>query len=334
MRVFVFVNQVQEIGSRQTTALLIAALYQQGHEVFLADVDGLVLHALDESTRLFAHAATMNFTSGDAADSRAVAKFAQTTHPAMFSKQRIQTSDVILIRTNPGRDLARTMRHQTFLELAKVAMAAGIRLINDPTWLGFYASKASIAVLEPPFRPAMIVSHDPSAVVDFVRNADGQCVLKPLVGSRGNDVLRVSGSNSDLEETVNRLSGHQGVTAQHFVRSSEPGDKRVVVLNGRLIERDGYLAGIHRIPATGDFRANLHAGGTALPLKLSARQREAVEHAAAILYANGIQLAGIDLVGSKVIEFNVFSTGGLYDASQFADLDFAQIVIEQFALDE
>ncbi len=42
---------------------------------------------------------------------------------------------------------------------------------------------------------------------------------------------------------------------------------------------------------------------------------------------SGIQLAGIDLIGNKVIEFNVFSTGGLYDANQFAGLDFADLIV-------
>jgi glutathione synthase len=67
-------------------------------------------------------------------------------------------------------------------------------------------------------------------------------------------------------------------------------------------------------------------------LQLSSQQREAVEHAAAILYADGIRLAGIDLIGTKVIEFNVFSTGGLYDASQFAGQDFAKRIIDRLVI--
>ena len=117
------------------------------------------------------------------------------------------------------------------------------------------------------------------------------------------------------------------MVAQHFVHSEVPGDKRVVVVGGEILEQNGNVGGIHRRPAAGDFRANIHAGGTAHPLSLDEEERESVEHAARYLHQNGVWLAGIDLIGSKIIEFNVYSTGGLFDANQFSGLKFEDVIV-------
>lgn len=351
MRIFVFVNNVSEIGYRQTTALLIAAFYNQGHQVFLANVGDLSLVGQQNpgaadgkpevgsgfresvaeqwTTRLLARAFELPRALGTTTDSKGVADAAASFAESKPQQFDIQAGDLIFIRTNPGRDIERSVRHLAFLELCYVASRLGIRVVNEPAKLSFYASKSAVAVLPARFRPEMIVSSDPSSILEFVRIADCDCVLKPLVGSRGDNVIRVSRESRDVEKILSEKFEERTIVAQHFVPSDEQGDKRVVVLNGELIQMGNHLAGIHRVPARGEFRANLHAGGTAHPLSLSEDQREAAIEAAKILCAAGIQLAGIDLVGSKVIEFNVFSTGGLYDANRFAQADFAANIVTQ-----
>ena len=88
------------------------------------------------------------------------------------------------------------------------------------------------------------------------------------------------------------------------------------------------MAGIERRPAVDDFRANLHAGGSAHELTLSKRARSAAEYAARLLADHGIWLAGVDLIGDRIIEFNVFSTGGLYDSIQFSGVRFDDAIVE------
>lgn len=325
MRVFVFVNQIQEIGFRQTTALLISACYRMGCEVYLSNVDGLAVSSSRSGSRASANAIPLNLDE-HARSSRSVSDFAKTVDITQLGSEEIKNEDVILIRTNPGRDLNRSNVHSTFLELCQVAKAKGIRVINDPDRLGFFASKAAISVLPDKYRPEMLVTNDLQSVVQFVKSSECDCVVKPLLGSRGENVVRLRSDTATLDESLKHFAG-KSIVVQHFIASQERGDKRVVVLNGELIENEGQIAGIHRIPADGDFRANLHAGGSAIPLSLTQDQREAVLAAAAILKNAGIQLAGIDLIGNKVIEFNVFSTGGIYDANQFADFDFTESIV-------
>ena len=329
MRVFVFVNRVQEIGPRQTTALLIAAFHRQGHEVWLADVDGISLDGSNATSAIRLRASSVRLEAPTDADSAVVAKFAKSVPRDSFCQLAIGSDDLILIRTNPGRDHENLGKHNLFLELCQIAKALGIRVVNAPVNLAFFASKSAIALLPQQYRPQMLVTQKYDEAVAFAKDLGRVCVIKPVLGSRGKNVIRIRSVTDRLEEELTNRFGDLSIVVQEFVATTEPGDKRVVVSGGKLLQHNGHFAGIHRIPADGDFRANLHAGGTAQPLSLSGAQREAALTAASLLYENGITLAGIDLMGTKVIEFNVFSTGGLFDANQFASFDFAESICQK-----
>src|SRR5690606_26602207 len=92
------------------------------------------------------------------------------------------------------------------------------------------------------------------------------------------------------------------------------GDLRVVVFKGSILECEGLPAAIRRRPKPGEFRSNLHHGGTAERAALSPAVRERAERCARMLHARGIALAGIDFVGDLIIELNIFATGGLKPA--------------------
>lgn len=333
MRVFVAVNRVDEISYRQTTALLIAALARLGHAVLLADVEDFSVETSFQqntsnrvqTTRYVVDCKTLPTTAD--CKSEIVEAFAKSGSAS--SLQLIESDDLILIRTNPGRDTDRAAVHDSFLDLCQAARANGIKVVNDPSFLKHFASKASLAGVDPQFCPPMIVSNRSDLIADFVRRSGTNCVIKPLVGSRGENVIRVRHDDDGLETLIESTFKSVGIAAQHFVKAAQLGDKRVVVLDGKLLEVDGHLAGIERRPAEGDFRANLHAGGTAYPLKLSASARKAAEYAARLLYEFDIRLAGVDLVGDKIIEFNVFSTGGLFDAESYSGVNFSDAIAKR-----
>jgi glutathione synthase len=333
MRVFVFVNQIEEIGYRQTTALLIASFVRQKHHVFLANVDALAFSATGDQAFACTMAKEIPFAADcQSEDVEAFAKSTATaksnaTAPARF--EPIEAGDVIMIRTNPGRDASRVQIHESFLHLCAAAESTGVRVINSPQQLRYFASKSSLVTVDPKFRPAMIVTNEPKQILDFINCSPVDCVAKPLFGSRGENVIRVSKSNSDLEQTLSDSFGDTTLVVQQIVDADHPGDKRVVVLDGEILEVDGHLAGIERHPASNDFRANLHAGGSAHDLTLSPTARSAAQYGAELLAANGIRLAGVDLIGDRIIEFNVFSTGGLYDAIRFSDVRFDDVIAER-----
>lgn len=325
MRIFVVVNQVDEIGSRQTTALLIAALVRQDHEVWLANVDAFSMAALADQSEVFARAIMMQ-SSADC-QSEQVESFAKSG--AANSLQQIEPGDLVMIRTNPGRDIARTQIHESFLHLCVAAKTAGIRVVNAPENLRYFASKSSLITVDPEFRPAMVVTGDMQQIIDFVKKAPADCVAKPLFGSRGENVIRIAQSTQDVEAKLKSTFGSTTLVVQQFVDADHPGDKRVLVVGGEVLTVDGHIAGIERHPANDDFRANLHAGGSAHQLALSDTALAAAQYAAKLLHENGIWLAGVDLIGGRIIEFNVFSTGGLCDSIKFSGVRFDELIVER-----
>lgn len=329
MRVTVVINRFVELRPRQTTALLAASLLRRGHTVALTEV--AQFDSLEESNTKFVPAIALKQPTSLQESNEATAAVVQQVREGagkcmagepQYTSQRLQPQDVILIRTNPGRDTQRKRMHDRFLQQATKLEAEGMHVVNSPQNLTRMANKVVLEQLDPRFRPRSVVSGNQNRIESFIRSLNRPCVLKPLVGSRGLGVVRLDPAERDLAEKIRQAVSRQAVIVQEFVSSSTPGDVRIVVLHGRVLELGGHVAAIERRPASGEFRANLHAGGTPHPATVTPTMREAAHHAAELLLANKIWLAGIDLVGDKIIEMNVFSTGGLFDAQRFTGQDF------------
>lgn len=325
-RVVVIVNAFDDVTERQTTAMLAAAAVANGNAVYVAEVDGLAMASAQGKLRRLL--AGVPLTSSATSASLATQQLHADPH-GQLKWLELNEADTVLLRTNPGRDEQRSQLHGQLLELSCLLERSGIRVVNQPGQLQRFASKSALLMLPPEHRPEMMVSSKTAPIVDFVRQLPQPSVVKPLVGSRGRDVLRLTPDDPDLTTTLAATFTGRCMVAQEFIDSDQPGDQRIVVLDGRILEVDGRIAGIARRPGEGDFRGNLHAGGQASPLTLNDAQIAAVECSAELLMRHGIRLAGVDIVGDKVIEFNVFSTGGLYDATRFAQIDFCAHIIRQ-----
>lgn len=317
MIVTVVVNRIDEVVPRQTTAMLIFKLIQRGHDVRVAEVGAFGDAALRDTR-------ASKIVSLPIRDSLIPATVRDVSDYLKNGSRRtdcLALGNLLLLRTNPGRDPKRQALHEQSLLFAKSAMEHGTVVVNRPTHLWRLADKRSVLELDEPFRPASIVSRDPDEIESFMA-AHGECVVKPLIGSRGTGVIRVNKSTSGWMRELQLATATGQVMVQEYLPGREPGDLRVVVVDGEILELNGNAAAIRRIPARGEFRANIHAGGTPAPAQLDAGMRAAARHAAAVLAARGVWLAGVDLIDDKIIEMNVFSTGGLYDAERFTGQDY------------
>ncbi|MGM0597353.1 MAG: glutathione synthase, partial [Myxococcota bacterium] len=171
---------------------------------------------------------------------------------------------------------------------------------------------------------------DKDSLKTFINNKGKQnTVIKPLSGTRGRNVFRLNPVNDANHNQIIEILREEGyIIAQEFLPEAKAGDTRVIVINGKILEHQGKVAAIRRLPSKGDFRSNLHAGGTAKPAKISVQMRKAVELAKPKLLADGLFMVGIDFIGDKIIELNVFSPGGFRDAERFGDFSFSTLVIE------
>ncbi|TCR00414.1 glutathione synthetase-like protein [Neorhizobium sp. JUb45] len=98
-------------------------------------------------------------------------------------------------------------------------------------------------------------------------------------------------------------------------------------MNGRPLQRDGAYAALRRVPAKGEVRSNMHVAGTAAPAEITPKILEVAEMVGPKPIGDGMFLVGLDIVGDKILEINVFSPGGLQDIAQLQGVDLSVDVI-------
>ena len=101
-------------------------------------------------------------------------------------------------------------------------------------------------------------------------------------------------------------AGDGWVVAQEYLPEAEAGEKRLFWLNGELL--GGYL----RLRAPGDFRHNLKLGGQPTVCTVDDVDRTAVAALGPHLEAAGVWLAGVDVIGGRIVEVNVLNPGGAH----------------------
>jgi glutathione synthase len=129
-------------------------------------------------------------------------------------------------------------------------------------------------------------------------------ILKPLDGMGGMGIFRVREDGLNLgaiTETLNRF-GSQTVMVQKFIPEIAAGDKRILIIGGQPAP---YC--LARIPQGGEVRGNLAAGGKGVAQPLSPRDWDIAKAVGPKLWARGLLLVGLDVIGDKVTEINVTS---------------------------
>jgi glutathione synthase len=236
----------------------------------------------------------------------------------------------VLVRTSPGRDGDMAWAHRFALQALALAAEQGAQIVNDPTGLGRASSKLYSACLPENYTPSTLVTRNPEAARAFIRSLAGPAVIKPLVGSGGRDIFFVDGADAENLDEICAVLGRSGYfVVQEYVDEIEDGDLRVLLLDGKVLELEGEQAVIHRVPKVGQFRSNVSLGARARAGYLSKRQTEVANEVAQEILADGIRLAGLDMVADCILEVNVFSTGGLNDADRFYRRPFTRHVLER-----
>ncbi|MFW5815678.1 MAG: glutathione synthase [Wenzhouxiangella sp.] len=206
--------------------------------------------------------------------------------------------DLVLMRADPPVDS--DYLHATYL--LEQAEAAGARVVNRPRALRDFNEKLAITRF-PDLIPATVVSASHAQLRQFIAD-HGQAVLKPLDGMGGRGIFLARHDDPNLNSMFETITGGEQRPAmvQEFLPAIAEGDKRILVIGGK--PADYALA---RIPGGQDFRGNLARGGRGEGRPLSASDRAIAQAVAPVLIENGIDLAGLDVIGDRLTEINVTS---------------------------
>lgn len=208
-------------------------------------------------------------------------------------------------------------------------MPGGVIVLNDPDGLAKATNKMYFQGFPEEIRPATLITRDRNEVRAFANAYGGSIVLKPLQGSGGQGVFLVRKDDmSNLNQIVESLTRDGFIIVQEYLPAAAEGDTRLFVMNGQPLRHRGKYAAFRRIRTGDDMRSNVSAGGTIAQATIDATALRIAEIVRPKLVADGMFLVGLDIVGDKLMEINVFSPGGLGSAQRFEKVNFAQAVLE------
>jgi glutathione synthase len=204
----------------------------------------------------------------------------------------------VLQRKDPPFDLEYV--YATYL--LEAAEREGARVYNRPRAIRDNNEKLAIARFAEFIAPTL-VARDAQRIHGFV-DRHGDTILKPLDGMGGASIFRLRADDPNRNVIVETVSEHgaRTVMVQRYLPEIADGDKRVLLIAGVPVP---YA--LARIPKAGETRGNLAAGGRGEARPLTAREREIASSLGPKLWAEGLLVVGLDVIGSCLTEVNVTS---------------------------
>ena len=214
--------------------------------------------------------------------------------------------DMIFMRADPPIDpLLLNMLELIEEKVFFVNKISGLRKANNKIYAASFDDGQETIV------PQTLITKDIDLIKSFVEeNNFEKFIIKPLDGMGGKGVIlferkSIGNLSSICDFYINHTGNSQPIICQNYIEGAEKGDVRAIVINGEPI------GAIMRVPAEGDHRSNISAGGSAIKHDMSEHELELCRKIGQQLNEDGIYFCGIDLINGKMVELNVVSPGGI-----------------------
>jgi glutathione synthase len=323
MRIGFVCNDIATEEAGYTTTRLALSALESGHEVFTIGV-GDFANGPDEAVHAWAHTTprkTYRTTKTYLADLQGP--------KAKLERIKVDDLDVLMLRNDPAADLGtRPWAQSAGIIFGQRAAARGVIVLNDPHGLAHATTKLYFENFPEEVRPRSLISRSAEDLKKFVADEGGRACLKPLQGSGGTNVFVITPKTAgNLNQIVDAVTRDGYAIAQEFLPDARDGDTRLFLMNGDPLAVEGKYCAFRRISAKGDVRSNLHAGGRLARAKITDEMLALAAIVRPKLIQDGMFLVGLDIVGTKLMEINVFSPGGLGSAAKFEKVDFSRAVL-------
>ena len=281
-----------------TTLRLIHECVARGHTVALATASNLTMR--ESVAYAFCNVFKRNV--------QAHSNFTTFYKKAAFNKTRLPLAgfDVIFMRSEPplktvALNFLDSVRDEVFI----INDIDGLRIANNKLYTSSFDDP------ENRYIPRTHVSKTPEYLESVLKESPtDKMIMKPLEGYGGQGVILVekqalASFRCLLEFYINAKEGSNYVILQEYIEGADQGDVRILLLNGEPI------GAMRRVPAKGDVRSNVHAGGSVVKHTLTKQEKALCRHIAPKLIRDGLFFVGIDVINGKLIEVNVMSPGGI-----------------------
>lgn len=206
--------------------------------------------------------------------------------------------DVVLMRKDPPFDTEYI--YATYI--LQRAEETGLLVINKPQSLRD-ANEKMFTSWFPQCCTNSLVSRDHRQIIAFLEEQQ-DIIIKPLGGMGGVSIFRIRKDDPNINVIIETLTqgGEQFAMVQKFIPEIIHGDKRILLIDGKPVP---YA--LARIPASGETRGNLAAGGRGEGIELTKRDHWICEQIGPTLREMGLVFVGIDVIGDYLTEVNVTS---------------------------
>ncbi len=322
MRIAFIINDHATEKPNYTTPALGYAAYKRDHEVFFIGIGELAYSSDGHFTARCKTIKNTNFKSQET--------FFKAVQKEEFSRITSEDLDVLFLRNDPSDEINdRDWAQNAAFIFGGIAMNDKVLVVNHPSSLAGAVNKMYFQHFPEILRPKTIISRDKKEIGEFFKEQKQKMILKPLQGSGGKNVFMMDKKNEhNLSQTIDAICRDGYVIAQEYLPEAKNGDTRLFLMNGEPLQANGKFAMMQRVNASGDIRSNIHAGGKPVMAKMTDQILELAEIVRPKLVQDGMFLVGIDIVGDKLMEINVFSPGGLNIMGEMYEADFATEVIK------
>lgn len=289
-----------QIGGDSTFAMLLEAA-KRGHKLFHYVPNQLML--LDG--QVLAHMAPLTVQD------------VEGNHFTLGPEETVLLSDmdVVLLRQDPPFD----MNYITSTHLLERIHPKTL-VVNDPAHVRNAPEKIFVTEF-PDLMPKTLISRNADDIRAF-REDVGDIILKPLYGNGGAGVFRLTSDDQNLASLLEMFEQAfpEPFMVQQYLPDVRAGDKRIILVDGKAV------GAINRVPAEGEARSNMHVGGRAEAIGMTAREHEICERIGPSLKERGFIFVGIDVIGDYMTEINVTSPTGIREVKKFGGADISALI--------
>lgn len=229
-----------------------------------------------------------------------------------MQNSRLDELDVVLMRKDPPFD--NEYIYATYI--LERAEQQGTLIVNKPQALRDCNEKVYATAFSQ-CSPPNLISRD-STLLKAFHAEHGDVIFKPLDGMGGSSIFRLKEDDPNVSVIIETLTNHgqQQIMAQKYLPEIKEGDKRILLINGEPV--DYCLA---RVPAKGETRGNLAAGGLGRAQPLTDRDRWIAQQVGPELKRRGLIFVGLDVIGDYLTEVNVTSPTCIREIDNAYDTD-------------
>ncbi len=229
----------------------------------------------------------------------------------------LEKMNAIFIRQDPPFDLNYISNTYLLDQLKKPL------LVNNPKEIRNFPEK-HIMMNFPELTPPTLISSNIEIITKFIKK-NKEVIIKPAYGNGGLGIKKVYYKKPNLNLFIKnyfKKFSNSPIIIQRFLKNFNKGDKRIILINGKI------AGGVLRIPKINSIKANFHAGGKPVKTNITVKEKFICKKIKPFLVKKGLIFVGIDVIDGYLTEINITSPTGIQEINRLNNSKIEKDIID------